>query len=195
MDTVSGPLVSTIETVWSGIPGRHPDLPDVVVAVASGSAGRGRTPKRGTSAPTDGYATVYGCPSCSTAVRDWLPVRVSLSPCCYARPPTDSPETRAIPDTSSDGRYHNSRYRALAEELGLVVARHQRSGLPLTTIPGTTGRTYHGEINLLATAIVAHRRPESTPATPTARRPKQTWARTVATAATPSVAGIATASR
>ncbi|MEV6769919.1 hypothetical protein AB0N05_14960 [Nocardia sp. NPDC051030] len=67
---------------------------------------------------------------------------------------------RGVAESSDNGRYHNKKFKILAEEVGLVVARHQRFGWSLTTVPNATARRYHGEINLLSRAIVAHRRPE-----------------------------------
>lgn len=44
---IGGPLATAIDEVWESIRARYPDVPDVVVAVASGSQGRGRTVRRG----------------------------------------------------------------------------------------------------------------------------------------------------
>ncbi|WP_220139980.1 hypothetical protein [Nocardia huaxiensis] len=67
---------------------------------------------------------------------------------------------RGVAESSDNGRYHNKKFKALAEEMGLAVARHQRLGWSLTTVRDATAHQYRGEINLLNHAIVAHRRPE-----------------------------------
>ncbi|WP_329406007.1 hypothetical protein OG563_30560 [Nocardia vinacea] len=160
MGTVSGPLVAAIESAWGGIRLRHPDVPEVVVAVASGSAGRGRAPTRGHFGPDRWLRNgawmpelFIGAEGLAAGAPDVLTTLLHEAAHGIAR-------TRQIRDVSSDGRYHNARYRTIAEEIGLAVARHQRYGWSLTTLPGATARRYRSEITLLANAIVAQRRPE-----------------------------------
>jgi len=64
---------------------------------------------------------------------------------------------RVAQDTSRQGRYHNARYRELATELGITVARDPRIGWSLTTVPDTTAEQYRDEIAQLGTALTAHR--------------------------------------
>jgi hypothetical protein len=67
---------------------------------------------------------------------------------------------RQIADTSRQGRYHNARFKALAEELGLTVERHPVIGWSLTTLPQPTATQYATTIRALQHAITLHRRNE-----------------------------------
>lgn len=49
---------------------------------------------------------------------------------------------RGIKDTSRQGRWHNARFKALAEELGIEVSKDDRLGWSPTAIPTTTRETY-----------------------------------------------------
>src|SRR6202044_141298 len=62
--------------------------------------------------------------------------------------------------TSRQGRFHNARYRALAEELGLVVAKTGNIGWSETTVPDASAALYRNELRRLDEALVAYRRAE-----------------------------------
>jgi hypothetical protein len=64
---------------------------------------------------------------------------------------------RVAQDTSRQGRYHNTRFRDLATELGIRVERDPRIGWSITTVPDTTAQHYGDQIAALDTAIKAHR--------------------------------------
>ncbi|MFG3621494.1 hypothetical protein [Nocardia sp. NPDC047654] len=69
--------------------------------------------------------------------------------------------TRAVKDTSRAGAYHNSRYKQIAEEIGLTVERTPGRGWATTALADTTSDAYRGELPTLAAALVAHRRHET----------------------------------
>ncbi len=64
---------------------------------------------------------------------------------------------RGIKDTSRQGRWHNARFKALAEELGITVAKDPRIGWSPTTVPGTTTTAYTNTLAGLAGALRLHR--------------------------------------
>ncbi|MDT0455360.1 hypothetical protein RM550_06335 [Streptomyces sp. DSM 41527] len=66
--------------------------------------------------------------------------------------------TRGIRDTSRAGRYHNRRFLAIAEELGLDHADepHPSSGFSLVTLNPDARRRYRSTIERLARALKAH---------------------------------------
>lgn len=70
---------------------------------------------------------------------------------------------RAIADTSRQGRYHNAKYKTIAEQLGLTVQRHPVIRWSLTTLPHTTAAAYATTITELQHAITLHRRSEPGP--------------------------------
>jgi hypothetical protein len=65
--------------------------------------------------------------------------------------------TRGIKDTSRQGRYHNTRFRELATELGISVERDPAIGWSITTVPDPTAAQYEHEIGALGAALTAHR--------------------------------------
>ena len=67
---------------------------------------------------------------------------------------------RKIQDTSRQGRFHNGRFRALAGELGLDVAKTGSIGWSATTVPDATAALYRGELRRLEAALVAYRHVE-----------------------------------
>ncbi|MFJ9363876.1 hypothetical protein ACIRRA_05565 [Nocardia sp. NPDC101769] len=68
--------------------------------------------------------------------------------------------TRGIKDTSRQGRWHNERFRALGEELGLTLTHHPKLGWSVTTVPDTTREHYREAMEELAFALVAYHRRE-----------------------------------
>lgn len=68
---------------------------------------------------------------------------------------------RGIKDTSRQGRYHNGRFKAIAEELGLVVTRVPVIGWSATRLAESTAEAYGGSLSALEQAITVHRRQES----------------------------------
>ncbi len=64
---------------------------------------------------------------------------------------------RGIKDTSRQGRYHNARFRAVAEELGLEIGRDSPFGWSSTALaPGTTA-LYRETLCALTEALGDHR--------------------------------------
>ncbi|MQY12237.1 hypothetical protein SRB5_23700 [Streptomyces sp. RB5] len=65
---------------------------------------------------------------------------------------------RGIRDTSRAGRYHNRRFLAIAEELGLEHADepHASSGFSLVTLTPETKKRYRPAMERLSRALKAH---------------------------------------
>ena len=60
---------------------------------------------------------------------------------------------RGVRDTSRQGRYHNARFRAIAEELGLEVIRDPPFGWSSTAMPIATAARYCETLMLLEAAL------------------------------------------
>ena len=78
---------------------------------------------------------------------------------------------RGIQDTSRQGRYHNDRYRQIATELGLVVAKDNRYGWTITHMGDRAVDVYRATLDDLDEALVGYRaelgdRPASGPVDP-----------------------------
>ena len=64
---------------------------------------------------------------------------------------------REVKDTSRQGRWHNAKFKALAEELGIAVTKDPRLGWSPTSIPDTTKAEYAQVIEELRRALRTHR--------------------------------------
>jgi hypothetical protein len=158
----TGELVAACEQVWDTIRQRHPDVPPVVITLASGTAGRRDRAKLGHFAARRWEHTQLG-----------QLAELFLSGEGLQRGPVDLLATllheaahgvaftRRVKDTSRQGRYHNRHFRALGQELGLELTVDPRIGWSLTTVPAATEAAYRPQLKLLAKALVAHRLPES----------------------------------
>ncbi|MFE3799655.1 hypothetical protein [Nocardia tengchongensis] len=159
---IGGPLATAIDQVWDSVRTRHPDVPEAVVSIASGSTGRGRSVRRGHFGP-DRWEhrgqwlpeLFIGAEGLAGGAREVLATLLHEAVHGIAL-------TRDINAASDNGRYHNKKFKQLAEEIGLTAARHPHSGWSLTTLPDNTSTEYQREITILDHAIVAHRRPEHT---------------------------------
>lgn len=76
---------------------------------------------------------------------------------------------RGITDTSNRGYYHNKRYKALAEELGLTVADAGPRGWQNTTLPPATAHTYTPQLDQLTAALTIYPHAATPPTTTTAK--------------------------
>ena len=113
-------VVAACEAAWASIQANHPELPDAVIVLGTGVE-RGRLVKLGHW--WDGRWLVDG------EVRG----EVLLAGEALHLPPTEVFEVllheaahglnavRGVQDTSSRGRYHNARFKATAEQVGLRV--------------------------------------------------------------------------
>ncbi|MGQ0575454.1 MAG: hypothetical protein ACT4RN_14780 [Pseudonocardia sp.] len=79
---------------------------------------------------------------------------------------------RGIKDTSRQGRWHNAKFKALAEELGIEVVKDERIGWSPTAVPVVTRDAYADVIAQLGAALRLHRSVEIT-ATGTIKTPGQ----------------------
>jgi hypothetical protein len=69
--------------------------------------------------------------------------------------------TRGIQNTSRQGRFHNKRFKALAEELELEIAHDDKIGWSVTSLSEGAKKTYKTELAALRTALKAYRKPDS----------------------------------
>jgi len=150
---ISAPMVAALEGAWAAIRVRHPEVPAVVIVLGAGS-GNGPGLKLGHFAAmrwgsdqndgdTDGVGD--GEPDQAAADRSGrgmsgrLP-EVFVGGEGLARGPADVLGTllheaahalahvRGIKDTSRQGRWHNARFKALAQEVGIEVSKDERLG-------------------------------------------------------------------
>jgi hypothetical protein len=157
-DGIAGPLITALERAWTAIRRNHPELPPAVFITGSGSeAGRSNMLRLGHFAASrwtgsDGELDeiFVGGEGLERGARAVFATELHEGAHCLAR-------VRGIQDTSRQGRYHNMRFKALAEELGLEIAKHPVIGWSLTTLPEATARRYAAVIEDLERAITIYR--------------------------------------
>jgi curved DNA-binding protein CbpA len=161
-------ILKVLEDIWLEIRRRHPEIPRVVIIIASGT--EGKQARLGHHAP--GRWNVAGEQRAEIMIsgeglRRGAPAVLStlLHEAAHALA-----EARGIQDTSRQGRYHNRKFKTHAEELGITVEHDDRAGWSITTLPTSTAALYTGQITALAAAITLWRHDEHTTTTGTARR-------------------------
>jgi hypothetical protein len=151
-------LVAALEHTWQTICTRHPDVPEAVLVVASGSEGKRLNlghfaPHRWQVHGSDRHEVLVGGEGLQRGPTEVLGTLLHEAAHGLA-------QARSIQDTSRQGRYHNRRYAQLAGELGLEVTTVKPIGWSATTVPEHTATTYAGQLEELAAALVLWRRQE-----------------------------------
>jgi hypothetical protein len=157
-------LVSALEKAWTQIRKHHADLPLAVIVVASGGGGASmklghwadsRWRKKGTKTKTaEVLISGEGLAMGPVAVMGTL-----LHESAHALA-----TAREVKDTSRNGRYHNSKFAAIAAELGLTAEKQGSRGLAHTEVKPETVKRYKATIAMLKKAIAkSHRIVEGGP--------------------------------
>ena len=157
-------MVAALEHAWTAIRTHHPDGPQVVIVVASGSDPRSRRLNLGhfaagrwqltsPDAPTDRAEVLVSGEGLQRGPVDVLGTLLheAAHGLAYAR---------KVSDTSRQGRYHNRRYATLASELGLDVAHLDPIGWSATSVPDPTTTRYAKTLTELTEALMLWRRAE-----------------------------------
>jgi hypothetical protein len=157
-DGAASLLVAALEQVWQSIRRRHPDVPEAVLVVASGAAGKRLNlghfaPRRWQVAGADRHEVLVGGEGLHRGALEVLGTLLHEAAHGMA-------QARGVQDTSRAGRYHNRRYASLARELGLDVANLKPIGWSATTVPEQTAAGYAAQLEELAAALVLWRRQE-----------------------------------
>jgi hypothetical protein len=161
--TRSAPILAALENAWGAIRRRHPELPEVVMVLASGSDG----------APSGWLKLGH------FAAMRWETGGEALMPEVFVggeglvRGPVDVLGTllheaghalahaRNVKDTSRQGRYHNQRYAEIARQLGLDAKQAGTIGWSDTSVTDETAAEYAATIAELERALTIYRRSES----------------------------------
>ena len=177
---LASPLVAALEAAWAAIQHRHPEIPDVVIVMAAGSVGVPRgalklghfaamrwTHATGTGESAEGGEQV-GLPEVFVGGEGLALGAVDVLGTLLHEATHALAHVRKVQDTSRQGRYHNRRFRDLADEMGLFVAEAPGIGWSDTFVPEATRTDYATTLDALTDAIRIHRRSENAivPATP-----------------------------
>jgi hypothetical protein len=151
-------LVAALEHTWHTIRGRHPEVPEAVLVVASGAEGKRLNlghfaPHRWQVNGVDRHEVMVGGEGLHRGPTDVLGTLLHEAAHGLA-------QARSIQDTSRQGRYHNRRYASLAAELGLEVTTVKPIGWSATTVSEETASVYAGQLEELQAALVLWRRQE-----------------------------------
>jgi hypothetical protein len=157
-DGAASVLVAALEHAWQTIRTRHPDVPEAVLVVASGSEGKRLNwghfaPHRWQVNGTDRHEVLVGGEGLQRGPLEVLGTLLHEAAHGLA-------QARTVQDTSRGGRYHNRRYAHLARELGLEVATVKPIGWSATTVPQPTAAAYASQLAELQAALVLWRRHE-----------------------------------
>jgi hypothetical protein len=158
VDGTASQLVAALEHTWQSIQQRHPEIPDAVLVVASGSEGKRLNlghfaPHRWQVHGADRHEVLIGGEGLQRGPTDVLGTLLHEAAHGLA-------QARRLQDTSRQGRYHNRRYATLACELGLDVIVQPSIGWSHTTVPELTAAAYAAQLEELAAALVLWRRLE-----------------------------------
>jgi hypothetical protein len=156
MDGAGSLLVAALEHTWHTIRTRHPEVPEAVLVVASGSEGKRLNlghfaPHRWQVNGSDRHEVLVGGEGLQRGPLEVLGTLLHEAVHGLA-------QARGVQDTSRQGRYHNRRYATLARELGLDVVTVKPIGWSATTVPTPTAAAYAGQLEDLAAALILWRR-------------------------------------
>jgi hypothetical protein len=157
-------MVAALEQAWADIRAEHVDVPAAVIVLGAGSIGapagtlrlghfaamRWRTDAEGAELLAEVFIGGEGLARGPAEVLGTL-----LHEAAHA-----IAHVRGIKDTSRQGRWHNARFKALAEEVGVQVTKDTRIGWSPTTLTPTTRNAYAGTIAGLGSALRLYRSAE-----------------------------------
>jgi curved DNA-binding protein CbpA len=152
-------ILHMLEDIWQAIRHHHPQIPLVVIIIASGTDGKQarwgyHAPKRwqvGLDERTEIMVSGEGLRRDAASVLGTL-----LHEAAHALA-----TARGIQDTSRQGRYHNKKFKAHAEELGITVEHDARLGWSITTLPAHTATKYAVQLADLHLAMTLWRHNET----------------------------------
>ncbi|WP_328712282.1 hypothetical protein [Nocardia salmonicida] len=133
-------------------------MPDVVVAMASGSVGSARGVRLGHFGPNRWQQGELLMPELFIGGEGFAFGPQEVLGTLLHEAAHGIAGVRGIQDTSRGGAYHNKKYQQLAHEIGLTVERQKSNGWSHTEVPDITVNLYRKQIDELAGVLVAHRR-------------------------------------
>jgi hypothetical protein len=151
-------LVSALEEAWNAVRANHPEVPEAVIIIGSGTTSR--------QAKWGHYGSLR-----------WQHGKSMLSEVLISGEGLKRPapevfttllheaahglaDNRGVKDTSRQGRWHNQKFAKLADELGLDTTKDDRTGWSPCTLRPQTAKKYKPQLDKLAAALKAYRHPE-----------------------------------
>lgn len=148
-DAFAGRVTSALGATWAAIRERHPELPAAVVTLASGTTSRMRCwghwgdSRWHVAGDRAGEVMIAGELLAPGGGNDPArPVEQRVLGTLLHEAAHALASARKIQDTSRGGRYHNARYRDLAQEVGLDVEQAPVYGWAMTRLRQETADAY-----------------------------------------------------
>jgi hypothetical protein len=151
-------ILAVLEDMWQAIRTHHPEIPPVVIIIASGT--EGKQARYGHHAPGRWYVANQERTEIMISGEGLRRDAQSVLGTLLHEAAHALAAARGIKDTSRQGRYHNKHFKALAEELGITAGFDGVIGWSITTVPGTTAALYAGQLAALRNAMILWRRDE-----------------------------------
>ena len=160
-------IIKVLEETWMEIRRWNPEIPAVVIIIASGTDSKHprwghHAPDRWNVAGEQLTEIMISGEGLRRTAREVLATLLHEAAHALAH-------ARNVKDTSRQGRYHNAKFRACAEEVGLAVEHDARTGWSTTTITPATELAYTAQLQALTAAMTLWRHGETTTG-PKARR-------------------------
>lgn len=151
--TPSIAIIEALDVLAGQIRKNHEGVPDnIVFVLASGKSGRGNV--HGHFAPSswkDGHHEILISAE-SLARGPEATLGTLIHELAHARA-----NLAEIRDTSNKGRYHNKKFKALAEEMGIELELAPTIGWSVTTLPEETASRYAAGLARLEKSLVTYR--------------------------------------
>ncbi|MGW2426037.1 hypothetical protein ACWC0C_43675 [Streptomyces sp. NPDC001709] len=153
-------IITALESTWGAIQAHHPDVPDVVIVTGTGRGRRKNsltwghhTADRWLDAAAAGRKAELFVSGEAIAQGGEMVVETMLHEAAHALA-----AVRGVRDTSCAGRWHNRKYAALAQELGLEPPKKAAKviGFSEALITAATVGRYAAQIRKLDAATLAH---------------------------------------
>lgn len=154
-NNVGSTLVAALDQTWADIQTRHPELPDAVLITGTGAQRNGL--RRGHWHPTRWTTNSGQMPEVFLAGERMADGAEGVLCTMLHEASHGLAHVRDVKDTSRQGRYHNRRFAAIADEVGLCPPERPCSKLGFsdcTLKDGTIG-TYRATLDRLTEALSA----------------------------------------
>lgn len=152
--TPSLAIIDALDVLAGQVRKLNPDVPDnIVIVLASGKTGRGA--KHGHFAPdswNDNHHEIL-ISSESLARGAEATLGTLIHELAHA-----SANATGTQDTSNKGRYHNKKFKKIAEAMGIELAEAPTIGWSVTTLPDGTAARYQSGLDKLTKSLTTYRR-------------------------------------
>jgi hypothetical protein len=158
--TIAG-VVDALESAWTAIRANHPELPAVVIIVASGSPAKASQPmKWGHFATGRWQHGTNRHPEVMVSGEGLKRPALEVFTTLLHEAAHGLADARGIKDTSRQGRWHNQKFAKLAAELGMTTSKDNKLGFSPCELTEITAARYRTVIHTFEAALTLYRHPE-----------------------------------